>query len=291
MTSTSATQTAARLERRPSLRKKLRPKYLLYLPLLLMAVFYLLPVYVMLITGFKGFEEVNLRTMWDLPSSLKLDNFIEAYKNLAPALWNSFNMVIPAALISSFLGSLNGFVLAKWKFRGADVIFPLLLFGMFIPYQSILIPLVEFMRTINMYGGLPGLVLTHVIYGIPITTLTFRNYYASIPKELVEAGRMDGTGLLGSYWYILLPLSLPSFVVVIIWQFTSAWNDFLFAVVLTSPSNWPITVALNNMAGSQIIAWNVQMAGSLLAALPTLVIYIFLGRYFLRGLMAGALKG
>jgi glucose/mannose transport system permease protein len=291
MTSTSATQSTARLERRASLRKKLRPKYLLYLPLLLMAVFYLLPVYVMLITGFKGFEEVNLRTMWDLPSSLKLDNFTEAYKNLAPALWNSFNMVIPAALISSFLGSLNGFVLAKWKFRGADVIFPLLLFGMFIPYQSILIPLVEFMRTINMYGGLPGLVLTHVIYGIPITTLTFRNYYASIPKELVEAGRMDGTGLLGSYWYILLPLSLPSFVVVIIWQFTSAWNDFLFAVVLTSPSNWPITVALNNMAGSQIIAWNVQMAGSLLAALPTLVIYIFLGRYFLRGLMAGALKG
>jgi glucose/mannose transport system permease protein len=291
MTSTSATHSAARLSRRDSLRKKLRPKYLLYLPLLLMAVFYLLPVYVMLITGFKGFEEVNLRTMWDLPSSLKLDNFTEAYKNLAPALWNSFNMVIPAALISSFLGSLNGFVLAKWKFRGADVIFPLLLFGMFIPYQSILIPLVEFMRTINMYGGLPGLVLTHVIYGIPITTLTFRNYYASIPKELVEAGRMDGTGLLGSYWYILLPLSLPSFVVVIIWQFTSAWNDFLFAVVLTSPSNWPITVALNNMAGSQIIAWNVQMAGSLLAALPTLVIYIFLGRYFLRGLMAGALKG
>ncbi len=291
MISTSTSRKATRLERRSILRQKLRPKYLLYLPLVFMAIFYLLPVYVMLITGFKGFEEVNLRTMWDLPSTIKFDNFIEAYKNLAPALWNSFNMVIPAALISSFLGSLNGFVLAKWKFRGADIIFPLLLFGMFIPYQSILIPLVQFMRSINMYGGLPGLVLTHVIYGIPITTLTFRNYYATIPKELVEAGRMDGTGLLGSYWYILLPLSLPSFVVVIIWQFTSAWNDFLFAVVLTSPSNWPITVALNNMAGSQIIAWNVQMAGSLLAALPTLLIYIFLGRYFLRGLMAGALKG
>ena len=291
MISTSTSKKVTRLEKRSILRQKLRPKYLLYLPLVFMAIFYLLPVYVMVITGFKGFEEVNLRTMWDLPGSIKFDNFIEAYKNLAPALWNSFNMVIPAALISSFLGSLNGFVLAKWKFRGADVIFPLLLFGMFIPYQSILIPLVEFMRSINMYGGLPGLVLTHVIYGIPITTLTFRNYYATVPKELVEAGRMDGTGLLGSYWYILLPLSLPSFVVVIIWQFTSAWNDFLFAVVLTSPSNWPITVALNNMAGSQIIAWNVQMAGSLLAALPTLLIYIFLGRYFLRGLMAGALKG
>jgi glucose/mannose transport system permease protein len=289
------TATSAQLTKRSTgqglTKLRFRSKHLLYLPLAFMAVFYLLPVYVMLITGFKGFEEVSLRTMWDLPNSIKFDNFIEAYKNLAPALWNSFNMVIPAALISSFLGSLNGFVLAKWKFRGADVIFPLILFGMFIPYQSILIPLVEFMRSINLYGGLPGLVLTHVIYGIPITTLTFRNYYATIPKELVEAGRMDGTGLLGSYWYILLPLSLPSFVVVIIWQFTSAWNDFLFAVVLTSPSNWPITVALNNMAGSQIIAWNVQMAGSLLAALPTLLIYIFLGRYFLRGLMAGALKG
>lgn len=268
-----------------------KPKYWLYLPLVLMAVFYLLPMYVMLITGFKGFDEVNLRTMWDLPKGLKLDNFIEAYNQLSPALWNSFKMVIPAAIISSILGSLNGFVLSKWKFRGADIIFPLILFGMFIPYQSILIPLVEFMRRINLYGGIPGLVLAHVIYGIPITTLTFRNYYASVPKELVEAGRIDGASMLKIYRHILLPISMPAFVVVLIWQFTSAWNDFLFAVVLTSPSSWPVTVSLNNMAGSQIIAWNVQMAGSFLAALPTLLVYIFLGRYFLRGLMAGALKG
>ena len=268
-----------------------RSKNLLYFPLILMTAFYLIPVYVMLITGFKGFDEVSLRTMWDLPNSIRFDNFAAAFETLAPYLWNSFNMVIPAAVISSILGSINGFVLAKWKFRGADIIFPLILFGMFIPYQSILIPLVEFMRSINLYGGLPGLILTHVIYGIPITTLTFRNYYAGIPKELVEASRMDGAGLLGTYWYILLPISIPSFVVVLIWQFTSAWNDFLFAVVLTSPTSWPITVALNNMAGSQIIAWNIQMAGSFLAALPTLLVYLFLGRYSLRGLMAGALKG
>jgi glucose/mannose transport system permease protein len=270
---------------------RFKAKYWLYLPLLLMTAFYLIPMYVMLATGFKGFDEVNLKTMWNLPSGIHFDNYIEAYAKLAPYLWNSINMVLPAAIISSILGSINGFVLARWKFRGADIIFPLLLFGMFIPYQSILIPLVEFMRRINMYGGLPGLILAHVIYGIPITTLTFRNYYASIPKELIEAARIDGADLLKTYRYIILPLSLPSFVVVIIWQFTSAWNDFLFAVVLTSPENWPITVALNNMAGSQIIAWNVQMAGSLLAALPTLLVYIFLGRYFLRGLMAGALKG
>jgi len=269
----------------------LKWRYLLYIPLILMAIFYLIPLYVMLITGFKSFEEISLVTMWDLPRSLGFDNFTEAFNKLGPYLLNSFKMVIPAAIISSFLGSVNGFVLAKWKFRGADIIFPLILFGMFIPYQSILIPLVQFMRTIGLYGSIPGLILVHVIYGIPITTLTFRNYYAGLPKELVEASRMDGAGLLGTYWHILLPLSLPSFVVVIIWQFTSAWNDFLFAVALTNTQSWPITVALNNMAGSQIIAWNVQMAGSLLAALPTLLVYIFLGRYFLRGLMAGSLKG
>lgn len=266
-------------------------RWYIYLPLLLAALFYLLPLYIMLVTGLKGFDEVSLKTMWDLPKAIRFDNFIEAYTKLAPYLWNSLNMVFPAAIISSILGSLNGYVLAKWKFKGADIIFPAILFGMFIPYQSILIPLVEFMRKIDLYGGLPGLVLTHVIYGIPITTLTFRNYYANIPKELIEASRIDGCGILSSYWHILLPISAPAFVVVIIWQFTSAWNDFLFAVVLTSPSNWPITVALNNMAGSQIIAWNVQMAGSFLAAVPTLLVYIFLGRYFLRGLLAGALKG
>jgi glucose/mannose transport system permease protein len=267
-------------------------RWLLYVPLLLLALFYLLPIFIMLNTGFKSFAEAeNLQDMWRLPSGLHFDNFKAAFEALRPSLINSLLLVIPSAIISSFLGSLNGFVLAKWKFRGADFIFPLILFGMFIPYQSILIPLVQFMRSINLYGGIPGLILTHVIYGLPITTLTFRNYYAGIPKELVEAARIDGAGLLGTYINILLPISMPSFVVVLIWQFTSAWNDFLFAVVLTSPQNWPITVALNNMAGSQIIEWNVQMAGAFLAAVPTLLVYIFLGRYFLRGLMAGALKG
>jgi len=256
-----------------------------------MALFYLIPMYIMLVTGFKGFDEVSLKTMWELPSQIRFENFVEAFEKLSPYMYNSFNMVVPAAVISSLLGSINGYVLAKWKFKGSNIIFPLILFGMFIPYQSILIPLVEFMRRINMYGGLPGLILAHVIYGLPITTLTFRNYYASIPTDLIDAARIDGAGLWGSYRHILLPLSIPSFVVVLIWQFTSAWNDFLFAVVLTSPSNWPVTVALNNMAGSQIIAWNVQMAGSFLAALPTLLVYVFLGRFFLRGLMAGALKG
>lgn len=266
----------------------------LYIPLVAMAIFYLIPMYVMIVTGFKSFAEVDLQTMWNLPKGIHFDNYIEAFSQLAPSLWNSFIMVIPAAIMSSWLGSLNGFILAKWKFRGADFIFPFILFGMFIPYQSILIPLVIFinntLRPIGL-GGIPALIIAHIIYGIPITTLTFRNYYASLPQELLEAAKIDGADMLGIYRYILLPISIPSFVVVLIWQFTSAWNDFLFAVVLTGNRSWPITVALNNMAGSQIISWNVQMAGSLLAALPTLLVYIFLGQYFLRGMLAGSLKG
>ena len=170
--------------------------------------------------------------------------------------------------------------------------FTLILFGMFIPYQSILIPLVQVLNLLGLYGSIPGLILAHVIYGIPITTLIFRNYYVAIPTELVEASRIDGANIFGIYRHILFPLSLPGFVVVMIWQFTSVWNDFLFAVTLVgNPETQPITVGLNNLAGSWVVEWNVQMAGSLIAALPTLAIYIFLGRFFMRGLLAGSLKG
>jgi glucose/mannose transport system permease protein len=264
---------------------------LIYVLLIAMAVFFLLPVYVLLITGLKSFGEVDLQRMWDLPARINFENFLAAYDALAPHLWNSLRLVIPSSLISSFIGSVNGYVFAKWKFKRSDLIFMLILFGMFIPYQSILIPLVQFMERLGLRGSITGLILVHVIYGIPITTLIFRNYYAGVPTEILEAGRMDGAGLVGLYRHIVFPLSLPGFVVVLIWQFTQAYNDFLFAVVLTNISSWPVTVALNNMAGSQIVQWNVQMAGALVAALPTLLIYIFLGKYFLRGLMAGALKG
>jgi glucose/mannose transport system permease protein len=273
----------------PMRRRLVRP--VLYLLLIAMAVFYLLPVYVLLITGLKSFAEVDLQRMWDLPTGIYFDNFIAAFDKLAPHLWNSLRMVIPAALISSMVGSINGYVFSKWKFKYSDTIFTLILFGMFIPYQSILIPLVQFMERLGLRGSITGLVLVHVIYGIAITTLIFRNYYAGVPTEMLEAGRIDGAGLLGLYRHIVFPLSIPGFVVVLIWQFTQAYNDFLFAVVLTGNRTWPVTVALNNLAGSQIVQWNVQMAGALLTALPTLLIYIFLGRFFLRGLMAGALKG
>ncbi|HEX9013064.1 MAG TPA: carbohydrate ABC transporter permease [Anaerolineaceae bacterium] len=279
-----------------SRRKGLRRRTLFHLPmyvvLIFLALIYLLPAYLLILTGFKPFNQVDLKTMWALPvGGLYIDNFIAGFKQLAPNIQNSLTMVIPEALLSALLGSLNGYLLSKWKFRGSNLVFTLILFGMFIPYQSILIPLVKFMQAIKLYGDIPGLVLVHIIYGIPITTLIFRNYYAGISSEILEAGRIDGASLTGLYRYIMFPLSAPSFAVVIIWQFTQAWNEFLFAVVLTNQSHWPVTVALNNLAGSQLVQWNVLMAATLLAALPTLLVYIFLGRYFLRGLMAGALKG
>ncbi len=274
----------------PTLSRRLT-RSILYLLLVFMAAFYLLPVYVLLVTGLKSFAEVDMQRMWALPTGIYFDNFIAAFQKLAPHLWNSLRMVIPAALISSVVGSVNGYVFSKWKFRFSDLVFTMLLFGMFIPYQSILIPLVQFMEWVGLRGSIAGLVLVHVIYGIAITTLIFRNYYAGVPTEMLEAGRIDGAGLFGLYRYIVFPLSIPAFVVVLIWQFTQAYNDFLFAVVLTNNRTWPVTVALNNLAGSQIVQWNVQMAGALLTALPTLLIYVFLGRFFLRGLMAGALKG
>ncbi|HEY5901900.1 MAG TPA: carbohydrate ABC transporter permease, partial [Anaerolineales bacterium] len=215
---------------------------LFYLILIGFAVVYLLPIYLLLLTGLKPISEVDLKTMWSLPSGgIHFDNFVAGFKQLAPNLGNSLSMVIPEALLSSLLGSFNGYLLAKWKFRGSNLIFTLILFGMFIPYQSILIPLVKFMQYIKLYGDLPGLVLVHIIYGIPITTLIFRNYYAGIGTEILEAGRIDGAGLFDLYRYIMLPLSAPSFAVVIIWQFTQAWNEFLFAVILTNQTHWPVT--------------------------------------------------
>ena len=263
----------------------------IYTALVAVALLYLMPIYVLLVTGLKSFREVGLEEMWDLPSGLHFDSFRQAFRALDSNLANSFRMVIPATIISCLLGSINGYVLTKWRFRGSDVLFFFLLFGMFIPYQSILIPLVKTLQALHVYGSLWGLVVTHVIYGIPITTLIFRNYYTNIPTELVEAARIDGASIFGIYRRILFPLSLPGFVVVAIWQFTSIWNDFLFAATVTSnPTIQPVTVALNNLAGSFIVEWNVQMAGALIAAIPTLVIYVFLGRFFIRGLMAGAMR-
>lgn len=296
MTGTSGTvaQTGMRVEAAPrprprTIRRSVRPA--IYLILLVAAVFYLIPVYLLLLTGLKGAAEVSLDRMWSLPQSVGFASFLDAWDALSPNFLNSVKIAVPAALISSLVGSINGYVLAKWRFRGSETLFTLILFGMFIPYQAILIPLVQLESNLGLYGTIQGLVLIHIIYGIPITTLIFRNYYVAIPEELVEAARIDGAGFTAIYRHILLPLSVPGFVVVLIWQFTSAWNDFLFAATLSSQPNWPVTVALNNLAGSFSVEWNVQMAGALIAALPTLLIYVLLGKFFMRGLLAGSLKG
>jgi len=265
---------------------------LIYFVLVFFVLLFLLPAYMVVITSLKSPDQINLASVWKLPDPWYFQSFVDAWEKFKPNIQNSVNLVIPSTLISSLLGSLNGYVLAKWKFKGSNILFQLMLFGMFIPYQSILIPLFQFLNGIGLYGSIPGLVLVHVIYGIPITTLIFRNYYTEVPTEMIESGKIDGADFFGIYRHIVFPISMPGFVVVIIWQFTQAWNEFLFAVTLTSGTGRePITVALSNLAGGRAVQWNLPMAGSIMAALPTLLIYLLLGRYFIRGLLAGSVKG
>jgi len=264
----------------------------IYFALIAFSVFYLLPFYVMFITGLKPYEDLNVTRMWELPKGIHLEGIIEAWRRVAPNFRNSAMITIPAALISSFIGSINGYVFAKWRFPGSDTLFILFLVGMFLPYQGILIPLVRLLQIIGLYGSVIGLILVHCIFGIPITALLFRGYYAGIPNELLDAGKIDGCGFFGIYRHILLPISMPAFAVVLLWQFTSIWNDFLIGlVVLSSPRLAPINVAVQNIAGSWSVEWNVQMSAALIAALPTIVVYLALGKLFMRGLLAGSLKG
>ncbi len=269
-----------------------RGEWIIWIILALMFLFYLMPVYVMVVNGLKEAAGVSLSTMWNPPTSFNGGGFVEAWQRLSPNMYNSLLMVVPATIISSLIGAINGYLLAKWKFRGSDLLFTLMLFGFFIPYQAILIPLVQFLQLIKVYGTIPGLIMVHVIYGLPITTLIFRNYFVGVPTELVEAARVDGAGVIKTFTNIMLPLSIPAFVVVGIFQFTNIWNDFLFGVtVVPNPAAQPVTIALNNLSGSFSVDWNVVMAGAVVAALPTAMIYILLGRYFIRGLLAGSVKG
>ena len=266
--------------------------WLILIFLLLCAAFFLMPMYVMVVTGLKQSQNVSLSTMWHLPTQISAGGFGEAWNKLSPSLWNSFQLAIPATILSSILGSINGYIFSKWKFPGANYLFALLVFGMFIPYQSILIPLVQFLQMLRLYGSIPGLILVHVIYGLPITSLIFRNFFTNIPDEMLEAARIDGAGIIRTFFKIMLPLGRSAFVVVGIFQFTNIWNDFLFGItVVPNPAAQPVTVAVNNLQGSYSVDWNVVMAGSVLVALPTLLIYVFLGRFFVRGMLAGSVKG
>ena len=267
-------------------------RLVLYAVLIFFAAYYLMPIYMLLITAFKPFEKVGILQMWDLPTSLYLDNCARALPLVAPNFFNSVMITVPAALISSAIGSLNGYVFAKWKFPHSNLIFMLILFGIFLPYQGILIPLVQLLTFFHLYGSIPGLIFVHCVFGMPITALIFRSYYATVPRDLLDAGRIDGAGFFGLYWWIMLPIAAPGFAVALIWQFTNIWNDFLLGVVvLSNPRLAPITVAINNIAGSYSIEWNLQMAAAILAAAPTVIVYLLLGRLFMQGLLAGAMKG
>ena len=274
----------------------------IYLLLLLFALFYLLPLFIMLVNSLKPLGEITGGNMMALPRIWTLDARRAAWSTaqigvqptgLRPYFWNSIQMVVPAVAISTILGALNGYVLTKWRFRGDTILFGLMLFACFIPFQIVLIPMARMLGLMGLAGTTPGLILVHVVYGVGFTTLYFRNYYAAFPTELVRAAQIDGAGFFQIFWRIMLPSSGPIIVVSVIWQFTNIWNDFLFGASFASGTNAPMTVALNNLVSSStgVREYNVHFAGAILAALPTLLVYIVAGRYFVRGLMAGSVKG
>lgn len=276
---------------RPGRRRRTLAQVVRYLLLVLFLAVILLPAYVLLVTSFKPPAETSSSQAWLPPEAWTLDGWRTAWEALREPLIRTFYLAIPVSIMSSMLGSMNGFVLSRWRFPYANVVFALLLFGMFIPYQAVMIPLVQLMRDIGVANGIPALIIVHTIFGLPICTLIFRNYYESIPMDLIEAARMDGAGMLSTYARVILPLSAPGFVVTVIWQFTSVWNDFLFAIFLSNIRNGPVTIALNALAGGQLSNYAASMAGAMIASVPTLVVYVVLGRYFVGGLMAGSVKG
>lgn len=275
---------------------------LIYSALIFFAFYYLLPLYVMLVNSFKPLEEIRQGGMLNLPQQWTIEPWLSAWSTaqigvqptgLKPFFINSILMVVPAVAISTIVGALNGYVLTKWRFRGSNIFFGLLLLSCFIPFQIVLIPMACVLGILGIAGTIWGLILVHVVYGLGFTTLYFRNYYEAFPTELVRAAQIDGASFFQIFWRILLPSSGSIIVVSVIWQFTNIWNDFLFGASFSGAHSTPMTVALNNLVSSStgVKEYNVHFAGAILAALPTLIVYIVSGRYFVRGLMSGAVKG
>jgi glucose/mannose transport system permease protein len=282
--------------------QKLILRSLLFLLLGIFAVYYLMPLFIMVTTSLKSLEEIRTGSLIDLPREVTFTAWKTAWsgactgiqcEGLRPFFWNSVLLAVPAVIISTLIGALNGYVIAQWRFKGANLIFSLMLFGCFIPFQVVLLPMARVLGIINLAGSISGLVFVHVIYGIGFTTLFFRNYYVSIPVELVKAAKIDGANFFRIFISIFLPLSLPIIVVTVIWQFTQIWNDFLFGVSFSEAGTQPVTVALNNIVNSTtgVKEYNVDMAAAIIAALPTLFVYVVAGKYFIRGLTAGSVKG
>ena len=274
----------------------------LYLALVAMALVFLLPVYVMVVNSFKPLDEIRGGNLMALPVHWTAEPWLTAWSTaqigvqptgLKPYFINSFLLVVPAVVISTLIGALNGYILTQYRFRGAHLLFAAMLFSVFIPYQIVLIPMAKTLGLLGLAGTVKGLVFVNVVYGIGFTTLFFRNYYAAFPGELIRSARMDGAGFFGVLWRILLPNSSPIIVVTVIWQFTNIWNEFLFGASFSDFSSYPLTVALNNLVNSStgVKEYNVHFAGAFIAALPTLIVYLLSGKYFVRGLMAGSVKG
>ncbi len=282
---------------------RLRPeRVLLYAVLAFIALVFLTPIYVMVVNSVKPLEEIRAGNLVSLPLQPTFEPWLQAWSQaqigvqatgLKPYFLNSFLMVVPAVVLSTAIGALNGYVLTQFKVRGATLIFGLLLFSVFIPFQIVLIPMARLLGELGLAGTVGGLVFVHTVYGIGFGTLFFRNFYAAFPPELVKSARMDGAGFFVLFWRLMLPNSLPIIVVNVIWQFTNIWNDFLFGASFSDYSSYPLTVALNNLVSSStgVKEYNVHFAGAFIAALPTLVVYVLSGKYFVRGLMAGSVKG
>ena len=277
-------------------------RFLLYFVLIALALYYIFPLYVMLSTSLKSLDEIRAGNLLMPPQGLNFDAWAKAWGSACTGVtcegihgffWNSVKMTVPALFISTFLGAFNGYVLSKWSFKGSNIFFGLLLFGCFIPFQIIILPMASLLGKIGLANTTFGLVMVHVIYGLAFTTLFFRNFYASVPSEIVKAASIDGAGFFRIFFKIMLPLSTPIIVVTIIWQFTQIWNDFLFGIVFSSGESQPITVGLNNLINTStgVKEYNVDMAAAIYAGLPTLLVYIFAGKYFVKGLTSGAVKG
>ena len=277
-------------------------RVIIYALLALFAVYYLMPLFVMVITSLKTLDEIRAGNLLSLPASISWEAWVKAWgsactgvdcSGLKGNFLNSVRFVVPAVMISTLIGAFNGYVLTMWRFKGSDVMFGALLVGCFIPFQVILLPMAQTLGYIGIAQSTTGLIFVHVVYGLAFTTLFFRNFYVSVPTDLTKAARIDGAGFFTIFWRIILPLSPPIIVVCVIWQFTQIWNDFLFGVVFSAGGSQPITVALNNLVNTStgVKEYNVDMAAAIIAGLPTLFVYIVAGKYFLRGLTAGAVKG
>ncbi|WP_315898831.1 carbohydrate ABC transporter permease [Tateyamaria omphalii] len=279
-----------------------RTNIMLYGTLIVVAAYYALPLYVMIVTSLKGMPEIRIGNIFAPPVEVTYQPWVKAWaeactgincEGLSRGFWNSVQILIPSVILSIAIASVNGYALANWKFKGSEVFFTILIVGAFIPYQVMIYPIVIILREMGLYGNIWGLVLVHTVFGMPILTLLFRNYFTSVPEELFKAARVDGAGFWGIYFRIMLPMSLPIFVVAIILQVTGIWNDFLFGVIYTKPADYPMTVQLNNIVNSVqgVKEYNVNMAATLLTGLVPLIIYFASGKLFVRGIAAGAVKG